>query len=97
DETWQLMETHFWDAAHGLYKDEASADWKVSDYRGQNANMHTCEAFLAAFEATGEARYLDRAALLADNMVNRQAALAGGLVWEHYKPDWSVDWDYNKG
>jgi len=97
DETWQVMETRFWDAPHGLYKDEATADWQVSGYRGQNANMHACEAFLAAFEATGETRYLDRAALLADNMVNRQAALAGGLVWEHYKTDWSVDWDYNKG
>ncbi|WP_321801660.1 AGE family epimerase/isomerase [Caballeronia sp. J97] len=97
DETWNLMETHFWDARHGLYKDEASADWQVSDYRGQHANMHACEALLAAFEATREARYLDRAALLADNVVNRQAALAGGLVWEHYKPDWSIDRDYEKG
>jgi mannose/cellobiose epimerase-like protein (N-acyl-D-glucosamine 2-epimerase family) len=97
EETWDLMETHFWDAAHGLYKDEASADWVVSDYRGQNANMHACEAMLAAFEASQDGRYLDRAALLADNMVNRQATLAGGLVWEHYKPDWSVDWEYNKG
>ncbi|KMQ80061.1 D-mannose isomerase [Candidatus Burkholderia pumila] len=96
-ETFDLMEQHFWDAPHGLYKDEATADWKVSDYRGQNANMHACEAFLAAFEATGEIRYLDRAALLADNMVNRQAALAGELVSEHYKPDWSIDWEYNKG
>ena len=25
-----------------------------------------------------------------------QAALANGLVWEHYHADWSVDWDYNK-
>jgi len=96
-ETWSLMEAHFWDGVHGLYKDDATVDWVVSDYRGQNANMHACEALLAAYEASGETRYLDRAALLADHMVNRQAALAGGLVWEHYRPDWSVDWDYNKG
>ena len=96
-ETWDLLETHFWDAQHGLYADEATADWQLLPYRGQNANMHACEALLAAYEATREERYLTRAALLADNMVNRQAALAGGLVWEHYRPDWSVDWDYNKG
>ena len=24
------------------------------------------------------------------------AAEAGDLVWEHYTPDWKVDWDYNK-
>jgi len=96
-ETWDLLETHFWDPHHGLYADEATADWQVLPYRGQNANMHACEALLAAYEASGEQRYLDRAATLADHMVNRQAALAGGLVWEHYREDWSVDWEYNKG
>ncbi|MDC6684978.1 AGE family epimerase/isomerase, partial [Leclercia adecarboxylata] len=46
DETWQLLETRFWEPAFGLYKDEADADWNFSDYRGQNANMHMCEAML---------------------------------------------------
>jgi len=96
-ETWELMERHFWEPGHGLYADEASADWRLSPYRGQNANMHACEAWLAAFEASGEERYLQRAALLARNMTGRQAALADGLVWEHYHRDWSVDWDYNRG
>lgn len=97
DETWALLERRFWDAEHGLYMDEASPEWDVSAYRGQNANMHGCEALIAAFEATGERKYLDRAGLLADHMVNRQAALAGGWIWEHYHADWSVDWLYNKG
>src|SRR3546814_2263753 len=59
--------------------------------------MHACEALLWAFEATGDKRFLERAGVLADNITQRQAALAGGLVWEHYRPDWSVDWDYNRG
>jgi mannose/cellobiose epimerase-like protein (N-acyl-D-glucosamine 2-epimerase family) len=96
DETWDLLEARFWDADAGLYRDEADADWHFSDYRGQNANMHMCEALIAAFEAGGEARYLDRALLLADHMTRRQAALAGGLVWEHYDRDWNVDWDYHR-
>lgn len=97
DHAWDLMEAHFWDAAHGLYRDEASADFaEVSPYRGQNANMHACEALLWAYEATGERRFLDRAALIADKVTRRQADLAGGLVWEHYRADWSVDWDYNR-
>jgi mannose/cellobiose epimerase-like protein (N-acyl-D-glucosamine 2-epimerase family) len=29
-------------------------------------------------------------------MTRRQAALAGGLVWEHYDRDWNVDWDHNR-
>lgn len=96
-ETWDLMERHFFEPQHGLYADEASADWQVSAYRGQNANMHACEAMLAAFEASAEPRYLERAQLLAHNMTLRQAALTDGLVWEHYHADWTPDWDYNKG
>ncbi|MGN4192382.1 AGE family epimerase/isomerase [Burkholderia gladioli] len=96
EHTFALMEKHFWDAEGGLYKDDATADWQVSGYRGQNANMHTTEALLAAYEATGELRYLDRAELVATNITRRQAALSQNLVWEHYHADWSIDWEYNK-
>jgi mannose/cellobiose epimerase-like protein (N-acyl-D-glucosamine 2-epimerase family) len=96
DETRDLLEVRFWDADAGLYRDEADGHWRFSGYRGQNANMHLCEAHLAAFEASGDAHYLDRALLLADHMTRRQAALAGGLVWEHYDRDWNIDWDYNR-
>jgi mannose/cellobiose epimerase-like protein (N-acyl-D-glucosamine 2-epimerase family) len=96
-ETFALMEQRFWSPAAGLYADEASADWNVvSPYRGQNANMHCCEALLTTFEATGNPRYLERAATLAQNITVRQAALADNLVWEHYRADWSVDWEYNR-
>lgn len=96
-ETYELMETHFWSEDDGLYRDDISADWKtVSPYRGQNANMHSCEAMIAAYEATREQRYLDRAFTLAQNITQRQAALTDDLIWEHYKTDWSVDWDYNR-
>lgn len=97
DETFDLMERRFWDAKYGLYADEASADWsKLDDYRGQNANMHACEALIAAFEATGERAFLLRAETLARNITQRQAALAGNLIWEHYHADWSVDTEYNR-
>jgi mannose/cellobiose epimerase-like protein (N-acyl-D-glucosamine 2-epimerase family) len=96
-ETFELMEQRFWQPGYGLYADQANGDWTVLDpYRGQNANMHACEALLAAFEASGERRYLHRAELLAHNITVRQSALAGGMMWEHYHADWSVDWDYNR-
>jgi mannose/cellobiose epimerase-like protein (N-acyl-D-glucosamine 2-epimerase family) len=96
-ETFELMEHRFWSPEAGLYADEASPDWKqLSRYRGQNVNMHSCEALLAAFEATGEQRYLVRAGTVARNVTMRQAALADHLIWEHYHADWSVDWDYNR-
>jgi mannose/cellobiose epimerase-like protein (N-acyl-D-glucosamine 2-epimerase family) len=97
EETFALMEQRFWEPDYGLYADEASGDWTtLSSYRGQNANMHACEAMLAAFEATGDTRYLQRAETLAHNITVRQAALYGNLVWEHYRADWSVDPDYNR-
>jgi len=96
DETWHLLQRHFWEPEHGLYRDEADAQWNFSDYRGQNANMHMCEAMLAAFDASQESRYLERALQLADNITRRQAAKAGHLVWEHYDRDWKIDWDYNR-
>ncbi|HEV2538501.1 MAG TPA: AGE family epimerase/isomerase [Frateuria sp.] len=96
DETWDLLEKRYWDAEAGLYKDEADEHWNFSPYRGQNANMHMCEAMLAAYQASDDVRYLDRALLLADNMTRRQAAKANGLVWEHYDADWNVDWNYHR-
>lgn len=95
DETWELLEKRYWDAGFGLYRDEADEHWNFSGYRGQNANMHMCEAMLAAYQASDEPRYLERALTLADHMTRRQAAKAEGLVWEHYDVEWNIDWKYN--
>ena len=97
EETFQLMEKYFWSKEYELYSDEISADWKVvSSYRGQNANMHSCEALIMAFEATGSQKYLDRALLIGKNICIRQAGLAEGLIWEHYDSNWEINWVYNK-
>jgi len=97
EETFNLMEKYFWSEEDGLYRDEISADWsRVSDYRGQNANMHSCEALIMAFEVTQEDKYLQRAFLVAKNICQRQSSLANGLIWEHYDSDWQIDWLFNK-
>lgn len=96
EHAWQLLEQHYWDEAHGLYRDEANANFSVTTpYRGQNANMHACEAMLWAYEATQESRFLDRATRLADSVTNKLARQANGLIWEHYDPNWQIDWQYN--
>lgn len=97
EEVFELMEKYFWRDEFGLYADEISYDWsKVSNYRGQNANMHSCEALIASYEATNEQKYLDRALIISDNICNRQAAQADGLIWEHYSSEWRIDWSFNK-
>jgi mannose/cellobiose epimerase-like protein (N-acyl-D-glucosamine 2-epimerase family) len=96
-ETWDMLEQHFWSPEDALYRDEFDAALTTpAPYRGQNANMHLTEALLTAYEATQQARYLDRAALLARRICVDLADAAGGLVWEHYRTDWLVDWDYNR-
>ncbi len=95
-QTFELAERRFFEPAAQLYADDATPDWVLSPYRGQNANMHACEALIAAFEATGEPRYIERAEALAHGITVRLAAAAGGDVWEHYRADWSHDPDYNR-
>jgi mannose/cellobiose epimerase-like protein (N-acyl-D-glucosamine 2-epimerase family) len=57
--------------------------------------MHACEAFLAAYEATDEARYFDRARHIAEAITVDLAAETDGLLWEHYTADWEQDFAYN--
>jgi len=90
------MNDAFYEPAHRAYADEITPSGELIGYRGQNANMHMCEACLAAYEFTGDTRYLDRAESLIERFAFELASQAGGLVWEHYRHDWSIDWDYNR-
>ena len=91
------LERKFWVAEKGAYLDTISAEGVVDNaYRGQNSNMHMCEALIAAFEATRDPRYLSRAELLADTFTRKLADKADGFVWEHYTSEFEVDWEYNK-
>jgi mannose/cellobiose epimerase-like protein (N-acyl-D-glucosamine 2-epimerase family) len=94
--TFDLAERRFWEPAAQLYADEATPDGVVAPYRGQNANMHACEALIAAFEATQDRRFIERAETLAHGITVRLAAHTGGDIWEHHRADWSPDWDYNR-
>ena len=96
DKVYQQLEERFWLPEHGLYADEISADGVLSDYRGQNSNMHMCEAMLAAYEASNDKKFLARATTLAENIAFKQAALTDDLIWEHYTTDFQPDWEYNK-
>ncbi|NNU80097.1 AGE family epimerase/isomerase [Halovulum dunhuangense] len=91
----EVIDRHFWDPDHRLLRDEFAADWTpFSTYRGMNANMHGAEAFLAAFEATGERAFLDRAGAILDFFIGQVAPSHGWRLPEHYTADWQVDPDY---
>lgn len=97
NEMWNFLEHYFWQSDWRAYADERDSSLQILDpYRGQNANMHICEAMLAAWEATREVRFLDRAMCLAQRFTDELARLSNGLIWEHYTTDWQLDFDYNR-
>ena len=92
-----VLENRFWEEERGLFADEWNRDWTpFSTYRGMNANMHGVEALLAAYEATGETVYLDRAGRILDFFLNKMAPAWGWRLPEHYDAEWQVDPDYSE-
>jgi len=95
-EVYDKMNLHFWDSDMSLYADQAPSNWETIDpYRGQNANMHACEALLAAFQATSDRGFIERASRIAYAVTNELAQQADGFIWEHYDQNWKIDWNYN--
>ncbi len=90
-----ILETRFWEKKHGAIAEEFAPDWTpVPGYRGQNSNMHLTEALMAAFEATGERSYLDKAESIADLIIRRRAGENGFRVPEHFDENWGLDKNY---
>jgi mannose/cellobiose epimerase-like protein (N-acyl-D-glucosamine 2-epimerase family) len=97
DRAFGVIEDRFWEERYGLCADQASEDWAhVESYRGLNANMHTLEALLAAYEATEEQVFLDRATAIADNIRSDDTDGMNDLLWEHYTSSWEPDFEYNR-
>ncbi len=86
----------FWDDDVGASREEFTADWQpLSAYRGQNSNMHLTEACMAAFEATGDGKFLTMAERIATLIVKTHAAATGWRLPEHFTEDWVLDKDYS--
>ena len=95
DEALAVVEERFWDDELGVVVEEWDAAFtRLSGYRGANANMHTVEAFLAAYDATGRRVWLDRARRISE----RVAGVAAEHAWrlpEHYDARFRPLLDHN--
>ncbi|MBD8078695.1 AGE family epimerase/isomerase [Cellulosimicrobium arenosum] len=90
-----VLDERFWEPGENLHVDEWSRDWSALDeYRGVNANMHSVEALLAAHDATGDARWLDRAASIADRVIG-WAATNDWRIPEHFDTSWNPLPEFN--
>lgn len=100
DEALALIDQHYWNETDGACLDVMDRAFTVADpYRGLNANMHLTEAYLAAFEATGERRLLQRALRLAQRFVKGQLDSpheAPHRLVEHFDQQWRPQPDYNR-
>ncbi|NMR18730.1 AGE family epimerase/isomerase [Cellulomonas fimi] len=95
DEALDVVERRFWDDDAGMMVEAWDRAFsKLDDYRGMNSNMHTVEAFLAAYAATGDGLWLDRAT----RITRRALAFAREHDWrlpEHFDPAWTPLLDHH--
>lgn len=90
-----VLDERYWDDRYGLFNDETARDWSpISDYRGYNSNMHGIEALLAAYEATKNVTFLERAGRIVEFFVHKIAPAHNYALPEHYRPDWTPDLEY---
>ena len=83
-----VLDERFWETGAGLHADEWDRTWNTLDpYRGVNSNMHAVEALLAAGDATGDERWHERAATIADHLVT-WAAASHWRITEHFNEAW---------
>ena len=91
EEALRVYDRYFWDEDIGLAVDTWDTDFSVlSDYRGINANMHTVEAFLAAYDVLNDDRYRVRAGRIADHVI-KWADENSWRIPEHFTKDWKAD------
>ncbi|MFV2195235.1 AGE family epimerase/isomerase [Nocardiopsis sp. LOL_012] len=86
-----VVEEHFWEDSAGAVRESWDRGWSATeDYRGANSNMHCVEAFLAAADATGDARWARRALAIAERLVHGVAAEYDWRLPEHFTSDWKA-------
>ncbi|MCD4549805.1 AGE family epimerase/isomerase [Schaalia sp. lx-260] len=90
------QDTHWWEPEHGRVCESWDKEYTQKEaYRGLNSNMHTVEAYLAAYHATGERLWLDRARAIT-RWAADLCAQWGARLPEHFDSKWAVQTDFNK-
>ncbi|MDO5720065.1 MAG: AGE family epimerase/isomerase [Actinomycetaceae bacterium] len=90
------QEEYWWESEAGKVRESFDRAFShPEDYRGVNANMHTTEAYLAAFDATDDITWLERALGILTWVIDQQARSMGWRVPEHFDAQWNVLPNYN--
>ena len=90
------ISTHFWSEDERATMESWDRTWSTPEqYRGANSNMHMTEASLAAFDVTGEEKWLHRAQGIVARIVGEYAQSMQWRIPEHFDAHWGVDHNYN--
>lgn len=92
----EAHETYFWEPKAGLVCESWDRSFTENEaYRGMNANMHTVEALLAAWDACPQLQWLEKVASILQTLL-AEAAKIGWRVPEHFDVNWQLLPDFNK-
>ncbi len=91
-----IFDRYFWLPKANMAADSWDKSFsKLDPYRGANANMHTVEALLAAYESTGDSLWLNRALAITKNVFTWAKDRHNMLIAEHYDEQWQTLKDFN--
>jgi len=92
-----VIDQRFWSEADGLVVETWDELFTEAEpYRGVNAAMHGVESFLAAYDATGDALWRDRAVRMITRVVREFAEPNSWRIAEHFDSAWNPLPDYNR-
>lgn len=96
DRAREIHEKYLWEPQFGLVRESWDREFtSTEDYRGANANMHTLEASLAAWDATTDPRWLEKAGSIL-TFVLGEAEKIGWRIPEHFDSQWNLIKDFNE-
>jgi mannose/cellobiose epimerase-like protein (N-acyl-D-glucosamine 2-epimerase family) len=97
DSALDVLDRWFWRDTDGRVVDVWDRRWEeLEAYRGANANMHTVEALLAAWDVTRDPRWLGHARSIVEHLVHGAARDSSFRLPEHFTPDWTPRPDHNR-
>jgi sulfoquinovose isomerase len=91
-----IIDKYFWDNEFDMVRNSWNNDFTILNrYRGINSNMHSLEAFAAAFVVTGDTKFRDRAFQICNRAVNDFAKNNNWMLPEHFDSKWENDREFN--